>query len=233
VKEKIFQFISNLVNKNILVLLVICLMLGGVVGFIFANKKVNTGCVLAMDNKQEETEVKKIIVDLSGAVQNPGIYELDEGSRVGDLLSLGGGTIGDASVTYVSKNLNLSKKLEDSSKVYIPFEWETYSPLGNEILDTVKPEEKETSSNSSSSSNSNTPSSMEETEDSSGNGNENSSRINVNTATSSELDSLPGIGPAFAQKIIDNRSYKDFAEFESKSGLYKSTAESIKELISF
>lgn len=234
-KEKIFLFISNLVKQNFMVLIVISLMLGGVVGFIFADKKVNTGCVLAMDDKKEEIEIKKIIVDLSGAVENPGLYELDEGSRVGDLLSLGGGTLGETSAIYVSKNLNLSKKLEDSSKVYIPFEWETYNPAGSEILNIIKPIE-QGSSSSSSSNNSDTSSSSgssEETYDSTDNNNENSTKINVNNATSSELDTLPGVGPAFAGKIIDNRPYKDFTEFESKSGVWKSVSAGIKDLISF
>jgi competence protein ComEA len=62
---------------------------------------------------------------------------------------------------------------------------------------------------------------------------DNSGKVNVNTASSSELDTLPGIGPANAEKIISNRPYKDFAEFESKSGLYKSTLENIKDLIIF
>ncbi|HNU76323.1 MAG TPA: helix-hairpin-helix domain-containing protein, partial [bacterium] len=62
---------------------------------------------------------------------------------------------------------------------------------------------------------------------------EDDGKINVNKATSSELDTLPGIGPAYAEKIISNRPYKDIAEFESKSGLYKSTIENIKELITF
>jgi competence protein ComEA len=235
VKEKIFIFISNLVSKNFMVLIVISLMLGGVVGFVFANKRVNTGCVLAMQDNKEGVEVKKIIVDLSGAVENPGLYELDEGSRVGDLLSLGG-TLGESSATWVSKNLNLSKKLEDSSKVYIPFEWENYTPGGNEILDTVKPAEKKSSSSSNSSSTSNTSTSSDNSAEGpadSTDTNDTSTKINVNTATSSELDTLPGIGPAFAERVIGNRPYKDYAEFESKSGLYKSTSASIKDLISF
>lgn len=234
-KEKVFSFISNLVKQNLAVLLVVFLMLGGVVGFVFADKKVNTSCVLAMEDTKEETEIKKIIVDLSGAVEKPGLYELEEGSRVGDLLSLGG-TLEESSSTWVSKNLNLSKRLEDSSKIYIPFEWENYSPSGNEILDTTKPKEKENPSNDSNEDNDNDSSSSGSSDEDPNNtddSNENSSKINVNIATSSELDSLPGIGPAYAEKINDNKPYKDFAEFESKSGLYKSTAASIKDLISF
>jgi len=229
-KDKLFNSVSDFLKRNIITCLVVSIMLGGVVGFVAANKRINTGCVMAMENVDDKKEDKKIKVDLSGAVNNPGIYELDAGSRVGDLISLGGGVAGESSSKWVSKSLNLSKVLEDSSKIYIPFEWEMYVPDDYDVLDTVKPVEKSTPAESSS--NDDEPETTD-TPDSTDNNNENSGRINVNSATSSELDTLPGIGPAFAEKVISNRPYKDFTEFQSKSGLYKSTAESIKDLISF
>ncbi|NMB91954.1 hypothetical protein GYA37_03880 [candidate division WWE3 bacterium] len=233
-KEKISSFISNVIKKNLMVVAVLLLMLGGIVGFIFARKKVATSCVLAMEGvvQDQSKEIKKIVVDLSGAVKKPGLYELDEGSRVGELLDLGGGTTEESSALWISKNLNLSKKLEDSSKVYIPFEWETYSFQEDEILNLVKPSDL-SSNGSSNKSQSDSSESTNSQEDSLGDASSASSKINVNTATSSELDALPGIGPAFAEKIISNRPYSDFLEFESKSGLWKSVSAGIKDLISF
>jgi len=233
-KEKISSFISNVIKKNLMVVAALLLMLGGIVGFIFARKKVATSCVLAMEGvvQDQSKEIKKIVVDLSGAVKKPGLYELDEGSRVGELLDLGGGTTEESSALWISKNLNLSKKLEDSSKVYIPFEWETYSFQEDEILNLVKPSDL-SSNGSSNKSQSDSSESTNSQEDSSGDASSASSKINVNTATSSELDALPGIGPAFAEKIISNRPYSDFLEFESKSGLWKSVSAGIKDLISF
>lgn len=227
------SFVSKVVKQNFMVVVTISLILGGVVGFVFSEKKVNTSCVLAMEDNSKEKEIKKIVVDLSGAVENPGIYELDEGSRVGDLISLGGSILKESSALWISKNLNLSKKLEDSSKVYIPFEWEIYSYEESEILSMVKPEDGKDTSNESSSNNLNSPEESSETLESGGDNSTESSKINVNTATSSDLDTLPGIGPAFAEKIIDNRPYSNFSEFESKSGLWKSVSASIKDLILF
>jgi competence protein ComEA len=59
--------------------------------------------------------------------------------------------------------------------------------------------------------------------------------VNINTASASELDSLPGIGPTTAQKIIDYRTQNGpFASTEdiiNVSGIGPGTYERIKDLI--
>ncbi|MBU0976247.1 MAG: helix-hairpin-helix domain-containing protein [Patescibacteria group bacterium] len=56
-------------------------------------------------------------------------------------------------------------------------------------------------------------------------------KISINNASLSELDSLPGIGPAYAQKIIDGRPYKSIEEVKSVKGIGESTFEKIKDRI--
>jgi len=56
-------------------------------------------------------------------------------------------------------------------------------------------------------------------------------KINVNTASSSELDTLPGIGPLTAQKIISGRPYKSVDELLSKKVVGAATFEKIKDKI--
>lgn len=59
--------------------------------------------------------------------------------------------------------------------------------------------------------------------------------ININTATSSELEQLPGIGPAIAQGIIDYRvskgSFKDIDEIKNVSRIGDKTFDKIKDKI--
>jgi competence protein ComEA len=59
-----------------------------------------------------------------------------------------------------------------------------------------------------------------------------SKKINVNSATSSELDTLPGVGTVIATKIISLRPYKDVAELLSKKAVGNATYNKIKDLVS-
>lgn len=57
-------------------------------------------------------------------------------------------------------------------------------------------------------------------------------KINLNTASLSQLESLPGIGPAYAQRIIAARPFKNVEELLKVRGIGKKTYEQIKDLVS-
>lgn len=57
-------------------------------------------------------------------------------------------------------------------------------------------------------------------------------KININTASLAQLDSLPEIGPARGQKIIDNRPYSRLEELLEKEVISSSVFEKIKDRIS-
>jgi len=59
-----------------------------------------------------------------------------------------------------------------------------------------------------------------------------SGSININSASSQELDSLPGVGPATAEKIINNRPYQSLDELVSKKAVGAKVFDSIKDKIS-
>ncbi|EKD84520.1 MAG: hypothetical protein ACD_38C00208G0003 [uncultured bacterium] len=71
--------------------------------------------------KESLTVSQKIIsVDVSGAVNKPGVYQLKEGSRIENAVLAAEGFAQDANQEYISKYLNMAQKLSDGSKVYVP-----------------------------------------------------------------------------------------------------------------
>jgi competence protein ComEA len=67
---------------------------------------------------------KNFLVDVGGAVENPGIYEFGPEARLNDALVAAGGLDKDADTDWVSHNLNLAGKLTDGAKIYVPYRGE-------------------------------------------------------------------------------------------------------------
>src|SRR3989344_5475993 len=151
------------------------------------------------------TNTSKIMVEISGAVEKPGVYEFNSDARVDNLLVQAGGLSESADRAWVEKNINRAAVLKDGQKVYKPRKGET-TVYGLQSTATDK----------------NAVVSSQSTV---------SSLININTASLKELDSLEGIGAVRAQKIIDNRPYTTIDELVSKKILPKSVFEKIKEKI--
>lgn len=62
-----------------------------------------------------------------------------------------------------------------------------------------------------------------------------SGRVNLNSASATELDTLPGIGAAYAQRIIEYRQshggFKDISELKNIKGIGDKTYEKLKDLV--
>ena len=119
---------------------------------------------------------QEVFVDVGGAVASPGLVRLTAGARVNDAVAAAGGMTSEADAAAV----NLAAKLEDGQKVYVPAKGESSAPAGS-------------------------PAAGGTGASGSGTGGSGSALVNINTATAEELDELPGVGPATAQAIIDER----------------------------
>ena len=53
--------------------------------------------------------------------------------------------------------------------------------------------------------------------------------ININTASLAELESLPGIGPVLAQRIVDHRPYRTLEDILDVPGIGEATYEKLKD----
>ena len=193
-----------------------------------------------IENSKEEVlkEESKIKVDIKGQVVNPGVYELEENSRVIDVINLAGGLTDIANTSLI----NLSKKIEDSMVIIIYSNDEVLNSNVKEIETVFKIVEKEcvcpnikndscinTELDDSSNTNNDTNNDTNNTEI------ENNKIININTASKEELMELPSIGEAKAEAIIEYRKDNKFTTIEdikNVSGIGESLFEKIKEYIS-
>jgi len=163
---------------------------------------------------------QELVVEISGEVEKPGVYHFSSGARIDDLLGLAGGVTENADSVWMAKNLNRAAKLIDGQKLYIPAQ-------SNE-----KPSSPEESNSQSSTLTAKELTTAAPTSDSRTiNSQASNGLININTASLSELDSLPGIGPVYAQKMIDHRPCSDISELKSKKVVPNATFEKIKEKI--
>lgn len=56
-------------------------------------------------------------------------------------------------------------------------------------------------------------------------------KVDINSASKEELDALPGIGEAYAQKIISNRPYRTKRDLLAKKVIPQSTYDKIQDRI--
>ena len=72
--------------------------------------------MLAEKTEVSTTKETVIFVDIKGAVQNPGVYQMKVGDRVKDALDAAGGLTAEAD----SQKVNLAKRLEDQMVIVVP-----------------------------------------------------------------------------------------------------------------
>ena len=166
---------------------------------------------------EEATEAQdqglELVVEISGAVEKPGVYKLSGGSRVEDLLIAAGGISADADREWVEKMINRAAKITDGQKIFIPSKSE------------LAPNQDYQSEVSGAKNNGD----VKLYQGVQGSGYEN--LVNINTSSQKELEELPGIGPVYAQSMIEHRPYSSVEELLSKDALKKSVYEKIKDLV--
>ena len=108
-----------------------------------------------------------LIIDVTGEVVSPGVYELPAGSRVIDAIRAAGGAKAKAALS----ELNLARVIKDGEQIYVDLIYKagTRVSAGSKASAPRGP-------------------------------------ININRATASDLDSLDGIGPVIAKRIIAFRT---------------------------
>jgi competence protein ComEA len=124
----------------------------------------------------EPTPSAEVVVHVSGAVKQAGVYRLAPDSRVADAIEQAGGASENADLDA----LNLAEPLQDGQKIHVPRKGEASTPTTASVSLPRTPHSKPQATAVQ-------------------------FPINLNTATAEQLEAIPGIGPVLAQRIIEYR----------------------------
>jgi competence protein ComEA len=140
----------------------------------------------------------RVVVDVVGAVRQPGLYRLEQGSRIADAVARAGGAIPKADLAQV----NLAAPLADGEQVVVPKRGAPGTMPG--------------AAGSSTGAGTTAP-------------------VQLSTATLEQLDSLPGVGPATAQKILDYRAkhgaFSSVDELDAVPGIGPKRLDQLRDLV--
>jgi competence protein ComEA len=160
----------------------------------------------------------ELIVHVSGAVRSPGLVTLPGGARVGDALEAAGGAEDDAELAA----LNLARPLEDGEQVHVlrvgeePPAWWT-GAAGSGAAPAVAGPAPDAAG---------PPTGGARLAD---------GRLDLNRATTDELETLPGIGPAKAAAIVRHREehgpFRQPGDLRAVSGIGEKTFQNLADLV--
>ena len=151
-------------------------------------------------------QAKTVRVQVSGAVLEPGIYDVPANCRVEEAIAAAGGLTENAD----SERVNLVRKVRDGMQIRVPVQ---------KAARTSRTQRKnaQATADYSASSTKKVGSTRAGTEKN----NSAVQRVRINSASAGELQQLPGIGPALAQRIVDTRNSRNSGRFTSADDLLR------------
>lgn len=151
-------------------------------------------------------EEEYLVFHIAGAVHKPGVYQLPKGNRIIDAVK----AAGDAAENANLDAINLAAPIYDGQKIVIPYliaanDLENKAGIGTD-LNLLQQYYPQ-----------------------------NNNLLNINLSTAKELESLDGIGPVLAERIVEyrknNGQFKTKEEIKNVAGIGEKKYETIKELI--
>lgn len=173
-------------------------------------------------------------VHVAGAVNNPGVYTLPAQGRAVDAIAAASGAAADADLDRV----NLAGALSDGVQIYVPHRGETAAPAQIQPNGGTANAGQGNAANGAAqngASQGGTQPQPARTLTPAGSAQKGSTPVNINTATAEELQTLPRIGPAMAQRIIAWREahggFRSVDELDAVPGIGPSMLENLRPLV--
>lgn len=168
-----------------------------ITGLISTNDKAKTLSVSSLPQSAQgavtskTVQAKTVRVQVSGAVLEPGIYDVPASCRVEEAIAAAGGMTENAD----SERVNLVRKVRDGMQIRVPVQKAARTSRTQRKSAQAKSGLGESASKKygSAKADSGRNSSMIQ-------------RVRINSASAGELQQLPGIGPALAKRIVETRS---------------------------
>ena len=188
-------------------LIFIAVLLAGciITGLISSNDKAKTLPVSSLPQSAQgavaskAAQAKTVRVQVSGAVLEPGIYDVPASCRVEEAIAAAGGLTENAD----SERVNLVRKVRDGMQIRVPVQKTTRTSRTQRKKAQAKSSLGESALGKSGGAKA-------------GPGRNNSmmQSVHINSASAGELQQLPGIGPALAQRIVETRNSGRFTSAE-------------------
>lgn len=208
--------ILNKKQKAILIIIVIFIML--FIGYYIIRKANNSKYINLeteyknSNNESEEEPIidqaeieEEIVIHITGAVKRQGIVKLRNGSRIADAIEAAGGTIKESDLSKI----NLAYLVKDGQKIYVPNinDKNIETNITEDAGDGVIKEE----------------------------AGQKGGKVDINKASQTELETLSGVGPSTALKIInyrnENGAFKKIEDIKNVPGIGEAKFESLKDSI--
>jgi len=204
--------LSNQEKITIILLLIVIIIGGGIVLYKNINSEdnftINHSSDISEKKPAMQIEVPPVIIHITGAVKNPGVYQLKSTDRIVDAVKIAGGETEEANLDLI----NLAALLKDGQKIIVPSK--IYNEKGEEINKNIDNNAEVMYSSSLGSI---------------------SGKININNANATMLQTLPGIGPVLSERIIEYRNQNGLFgvidDIKDVSGIAEKKFEGIKDLI--
>lgn len=152
----------------------------------------------------DQSQIGQLYVDLSGGVEEPGVYVLPANSRISAALAAAGGLSPAADPAFVTTQLNLAEKLRDGQKLHIKTQAEAdYEQSLNELCQQQAAQS----------------TTAKTTTD----------KTSINRASAAELTELPQIGEKRSEDIINGRPYQSLNELIEREILTETIFSKLKD----